>query len=171
MPATPLPAAARYYHVGTTTVYWLLTVANPQASPTRAEINAGTDLSRVAGGGSSGDIAAMSGWTTTSSNVGTPDIRSRFVGSVPGRVTAEDSSITFYLDPAGQDVRTILQRDLVGYVLVCWGGDALGRLADLFPVRVSNIPKSFGDDQAVQSTVGFAITRAPTENVALPAAA
>ncbi len=169
MAATPLPAAARYYHVGTTTVYWLLAVANPQAAPTRLEINAGTDLSRVTGGGDSGDIAAMAGWTTTSANVGTPDIRSRFVGSVPGRITAEDSSITFYLDPAGQDVRTVLARDDTGFVLVCWGGDATGRLADLFPVRVSNIPKSFGDDQAVQTTVGFAITRAPTEDIALPA--
>ena len=75
---------------------------------TRAEINAGTDLTA--------EIAEMSGFTVTSDSVDTPDLSNRFTAKIPGRITADDSSISFYASSTSADVRTVLPRDTAGYV-------------------------------------------------------
>ena len=46
MPPAPLNPTTRYLAVGIRKVYWVPTVANKN-SPTRAELNAGTDLSLI----------------------------------------------------------------------------------------------------------------------------
>lgn len=152
--------ASRYFATGTTKYVWCTSVANKLA-PTRAEINAGTDVS--------GDIAEVNGWQVTSDLIEVPDINSRFTSKIPGRTSADDSSIKFYADPSGADARTLFPRDTTGFILRMDGGDVTGRKMDVFPVRVSSVPKEMGTgDDAATINVMFAITSEPAENVTIP---
>lgn len=162
MPATPMAEAVRYFPTGTTRYIWVPTIVATTKIPTRAEINAGTDLST--------DLAEVSGWTVSSDLIDTPDINKRFTSRIPGRITAEDSSLTFYEDKVGDDVRALLPRDTAGYVVRMGGGDVTLSLMDIFPVTVSSLSKNEGtDDEAARLTVEFAITSEPVEDVPIPA--
>src|SRR4051812_47307158 len=94
--ATPL-APGTPYTVFDNRVYYLVpTIAN-LAAPTLAEFNAGSDIT--------GCIAAVAGFATTTGSIDVPRAGTKFTGNLPGRQTAADSSITYYLDKAGVDVR------------------------------------------------------------------
>ncbi|WP_329338596.1 hypothetical protein OG866_27125 [Streptomyces sp. NBC_00663] len=160
MPATPINASVRYYRRGTTKVVWCPTIANKSA-PTRAEINAGTELS--------GETGAMSGWQTTSATVPTAALGSRFTPTVPGEITAADSSLTFWASKNGDDVRTLLQREAIGFVIWMDEGDVSGQTCDVYPVQVTSQAKVRELDQAAQIMAQFAITSEPAENVTIPA--
>lgn len=160
MPATPLSAVSRFFSTGTTKYVFCVTVANKLA-PTRSEINNGTDIS--------GEIKAVDGWKVTSELIDVPDLNSRFTSKIPGRTSADDSSLTLYADPSGSDARTLFPRDTTGFILRMDGGDVTGRKMDVFPVRVSAVPKDMGTgDDAATLMVQFAITSEPAENVSIP---
>lgn len=162
MPATPMAAAVRYFPTGTTRYLWLPTIVALDLIPTRAEIDAGTDLST--------DLAEVSGWTVSSDLIDTPDINKRFTSRIPGRITAEDSSLVFYEDRVGDDVRALLPRDEEGYVVRLGAGDVAASMGDTFPVTVSSQSKQEGtDDEAARLTISFAITAEPAENWPIPA--
>lgn len=161
MPATPISTVTRFFPTGTTKWIYCPSIANKNA-PLRAEINAGTDLS--------GEIAEVEGWQVSSELIDVPDINSRFTSKIPGRTSADDSSITFYADPSGNDARVLFPRDTTGFILRMDGGDVAGRKMDVFPIRVSSVPKEMGTgDGAGTLTVNFAITAEPAENVTIPA--
>lgn len=169
MSATPLPTSERFFHPEVSRVYFLPDIAAADLKPTRAEIDAGHDLTK--------EIAGVAGWQKTTAMIATPDWGTRFTGSIPGRTTAADSSITFYADRKGQDVRTVLSKDMTGFIVFCDGGDnstspaVTGMLCDVFPVRVASLGKVRGQEAALQQTVGFAITSEPADDLTLPAAA
>lgn len=167
MPATKLPVSERFFHPEISTVYFLPAIAATTRIPTRVEISAGHDLTD--------EIATVSGWQKTTGTLATPDWGSLFTSQIPGRTTAADSSITFYADVDGQDVRTILEAGMTGFVVFCDGGDnegsGTGKVADVFPVRVTSVGKVRGQEAALQLTIGFAITREPKDDVPLPAVA
>ncbi|BBA99279.1 hypothetical protein RVR_5826 [Actinacidiphila reveromycinica] len=160
MSATPITPSARYYRQGRTRVLWTPTIADI-LSPTRSEINAATDLS--------GEIAASSGWEVTGNTEDTPDLGSVFVGNIPSTTTSDASSLTFYSDETSVDVRTLLQRGVVGNIIWMDEGDVEGYLMDIFPVRVTSAPKQRDIAAVAQIMVNFAISRQPAENVAIPA--
>lgn len=167
MPATPLPNSTRYFHRGASKVYFLPAVVgydpdDPQAAAvTRAEIDAGTDLTK--------QVASLSGFTVSSAQLPTPDWASRFTSQIPGEITAEESSLTFWADKTGDDVRAVQPRDTEGFLLFCDGGDVTASLADLFPIRVSSVGKVRGGDTGNQLTVSYSITSEPAEDVSIPA--
>jgi hypothetical protein len=103
--------------------------------------------------------------------VDTPDLKSRFTSQIPGRVSAEASSLTFYADKGGDDVSQVLPRDTEGFIYFMDGGDVPGDLADLFDVTVSSNSKTRSADGAVVRVVSFAITAEPNEGLTIPAAA
>src|SRR5579884_158619 len=111
MVATPLASTSRYIPQGTRHYYWVPTITS-YTSPTRAELDAGTDLTP--------EIAEVQGFAATSASVDTPDLGSRFTSKIPGLITADNSNITFYLSSTSNDVRTLLTRDTSGYVVVLW---------------------------------------------------
>ncbi|RBQ21622.1 hypothetical protein DP939_02615 [Spongiactinospora rosea] len=162
MPATPIATVNRYWPTGTSKWLFCPSVANIQAI-TRAEINAGTDLTR--------EVAATEGWSTTGELIETPDGDSRFVARIPGKITADDSSITFYLDPSGVDARALFPRDTSGFIIRMPGGDIAGRLCDVFPARVTTATKlvNVGEEEAGRLQVAFAIVREPAEDIVIPA--
>lgn len=162
MPITPNQPAAitRFFGVGTTEVLFCPTITTKSA-PSFAELDAGTELTR--------DIADLSGWSTSSEFIDVPDMETRFTGKIPGRISAEDSSFTFYADEdrGSGDVRALLPRDTEGYIVIADGGLASGK-GDVFHIKVgSNSPVRSVDD-AVKVMVNFAILDEPAEGVTLP---
>lgn len=162
MPATPLATSTRFMQAGVTVVYYLPAVAAATKIPTRAEIDAGTNLTA--------EIADLSGWMVEGNDIDTPDMASEFTAKIPGRTAAADSSLTFYGDQTGLDVRDLLPRGTEGFVMFCDGGDVVGQPADVFPIRVKAAPKqrSVGEE-AHRIVVQCSVTSEPAEDVAIPA--
>jgi hypothetical protein len=163
MGATPLGSTVRYIPDGTRQYYWVPTIAS-KAAPTRAELNAGTDLT--------GELAEVSGFTVTSDQVDAPDLGTRFTAQVKGRIKAADSSMMIYLSETSVDARTLLTRDTTGFIVQFPEGDDEGlstAVMDVFPVTISSASTvtKFGD--VAQLDVGFTITSEPVTNVAVPA--
>ncbi|WP_067967531.1 phage tail tube protein [Nocardiopsis trehalosi] len=163
MAATDIAPVTRYFNPAITRVLYVLTIAS-KAAPTRVELDAGTDLSN--------EIAELSGFQVTSGQIPTPDLGRRFTSSIPGRTSADDSSITFYADEAGEDVRSLLPRDTEGFIVIMDGGDVTGQPMDVYPIRVASVGKmrSVGDE-AARLQIQFSITSEPAEDVAIPTAA
>lgn len=152
MPPTPLTKTSRYIPQGTSKYYWVQTIADP-AAPTRTELDAGTDLT--------GEVAAVAGFSTTANLVDTPDAQSRFTKRVPGSVTPDDSSITFYGSKTGDDAASFFSRDMTGHVVFMDGGDVTGQPMEIFPVTVVSVSRQREITAASQVVVAFAITDDP----------
>lgn len=161
MSATPISPADRYSDPEVLKVIFLPACAD-KANPTRAEIDAGTDLSN--------EVADLSGWTVQSNQIDAPDLGHKFTAQISGRTTAPDSSIVFYADITGADVRTVLPRGTEGFILMADGGDVAASKADNFPIKVSSVGKerSVGDEPK-RLTIQFSITSEPAEDVSIPA--
>jgi hypothetical protein len=159
MPPTPLSSTLRYIPPSVRKVYWVTTIATYTA-PTRAELNAGTDLSA--------EIAEMSGFSVTSDTVDTPDLSTRFTAKIPGRITADDCSISFYASSNSSDVRTVLPRDTAGFVVLCWEGDVTGQKMDVYPAKVTASAPDGAMEDPEKINVQFAITKIPAQNVTIP---
>ncbi|NCT90254.1 hypothetical protein GXB85_04705 [Cellulomonas sp. APG4] len=162
--STPLPTSNRFFAPEISVVTFVPTIASAALAYTRIELDAGTNLTQ--------EIADLSGWQLTGGEIPTPDLGSRFTSSIPGRQTADASSLTFYADLAGDDVRTVLTQGLNGFMIFMDGGDVPTQPSDVFPCRVNTVGKvrSVGD-AAHQLTIGFTITRKPAADVPIPAAA
>ena len=160
MAATPLPVAKRFFQPGVSKVYYVPTSANYKAM-TMAELDAGTDLTS--------ELSDAAGWNATSNNVDAPDFDSKFTSKVSGLITADDSSLTFYGSSDGTDVRTVLPRDTVGYIVWMDGGrSGTGNKMDVYPVTVSSLSKQRTNSDVFKIMVNFAITQEPAENLAIP---
>jgi hypothetical protein len=160
MAPTPLNPTSRYVPEGTRKVY-LMTACSNYLSPTRAELNAGKDLTA--------EIAEMTGFTTASDQKEVPDLSGRFTGKIPGRITAADSAIKFYADATGNDVRSVLPRDTAGWVVCLWEGDVPGQKMDVFPIKVATQAKQPSIEDPEQIEIQMTITKVPAENVTIPA--
>lgn len=164
MPLTPtaLSTSTRIEPSGIAKWVYLPAVANISA-PTNTEVNAGTDLS--------GEAKEWDGWTVTGDTIDAEDLGTTFTAQVPGRTSADTSSITFYADKAGVDIRAVLPRGTEGYMLKADGGLDAGYKADVFPIRVTSVGKVTEIGSVNVVTVTFAITAEPAEDVDIPAAA
>lgn len=167
---TPLTPTTRYFPVALRRVYFLPAVANV-AAPTRAELTAGTDLTgEVVDGG-------ISGFTLTGAAVDVPDLASIFTANIPGRQTAASSSISFYLDQGGNDVRTLFlaattsSLATTGFILILPAGEWVTgktKTMDVWPVRVLSDGLNQSTADGGQTTVEFAIPASPAVNVLIP---
>jgi hypothetical protein len=162
MVASNIAASTRYINPETTDIYFVTSISS-KAAPTRAELNAGTNLV--------GENSASEGWNISAEQVPTPDMGNLFTGSIPGRLSAEDSSLTMYADLEGVDARTLMPRGTNGFIVWLDGGDVAGYLMDVFPVRVASLGKtrSVEGSEAAVIDIMFSITSAPAENVTIPA--
>jgi hypothetical protein len=161
VPPTPITPSVRFFRPGTTKVYWVTTIVT-YTTPTRTEINLGKDLS--------GEIAEISGFSVSSDTIPTPDLGTRFVPKIAGRINADDSSLNFYASSTGfTDARSVLPRDTTGFLIVMDGGDVAttGRM-DIFPCTVTSVPKLRALEDPAQVSVTFAVTRVPAEDVVIP---
>jgi hypothetical protein len=161
MAPTPLNPTSRYTPPGVRKIYWLPAVASYTTGATRAEINAGIDLTN--------EVAGVTGFTVASDQVEVPDLSGRFAGKIPGRITAADSSLMFYGDLTSNDVRTVLPRDTAGFTAFLWEGDIAGRKYDMFPSKVSSTSMQGDPENPEQVEVAISITKVPALNLTVPA--
>lgn len=163
MPTPALITSDRYTSLDNTRVYWLPSIAAVNLTPTRTEMNNGIDLTD--------EINDWAGWTLARADLATPDLGHLFEGSIPGKMTSEQSSLTFYASKDGHDIRDTLSIDTEGFIMFCDGGDIGGNSADVYPVKVKSLPKqrSVNGEAADKIMAQFSITRQPAENVTIPA--
>lgn len=161
MAAPNISASTRFINVGTTAVLWVPSIGN-KAAPTAAELNAGTNLVN--------ENSAASGWTVKTDLVETPNMANRFTSKIPGRIIADDSSLTMYRDLGGTDAHSLMPVDANGYVVWMDGGYVTGRIMDVFPVRVASHskPRSTDAKEAATIEIMFSITDQPAEYVTIP---
>ena len=162
MATAAITASTRYTSIGLTKVYYLPAVASTSLIPTRAEMNAGTDLSP--------EIADWTGWIVTGVQINTPDLSTVFETSISGRVSAAKSSITFYASKSGVDVTAILPRTTTGFIQWLDGGDISGNQCEVYPITVlaNGIDRDNKMTLADRVMVDFAITKTPAQNVTIP---
>lgn len=162
MPTPAITASTRYTSIGLTKVYYLPTVASALFIPTRAEMNAGTDLSS--------ELADWTGWMVAGAQIATPDLSTVFESQISGRVSANKSTLVFYASKTGLDVTSLLPRTTTGFIMWLDGGDISGNQAEVYPVTVmaNGLDRDNKMTAADRVTVEFAITRQPAQNVTIP---
>lgn len=161
MAAPAITASTRYTSRGTTKVYWVPTMAS-YTSPTRAELNAGTDLTP--------QLMDSSGWAVSSEQIETPDAASRFTSKIPGAISADDSSLTMYASKNGVDARSLMPQDATGFIVLLLGGDTVGNKMDVWPVTVASVAKqiSLTGSDADTLLISYSPTAVPAQNVTIP---
>jgi len=147
MPATALATLSPYIPLDYRTFDFLPTIANI-ASPTRAEINAGTDLS--------GQVTDAPGWSVSGTTIESQSFRGASL-KLQGPKSVDESSLTMRLSRTSTDARTILTQDLACYILVMPEGDVPGRTMDVFQTIVNARPRSPGIVDPATATFQFAI--------------
>lgn len=151
---------ARFFRRGVSKVRFLPAVAG--ASPTRSEINAGTDLSP--------SIAGIGGFTLENAPITTPDLATNFDSQIDGPDTAPTSSLTFHDDDTSTTVRTALAKGTAGYILLMPYGDVATKRCEVWPVKSTGVNDQWGlDAVSAQFMVGFAITGKPNQTGTIPA--
>ena len=159
MAAPPIGASSRYIPEGVTHFYFVTTIANYN-SPTRPELNAGTDLTP--------EVAAAGDWAINGNAVPAPDLATLFDPTIAGKVSMGTTTIDMYADATSADSRTLMPRGTSGYVVKFPEGDVTGRKMDVFPVKVLAQPKptNMGNPSVIQFQ--YAVTKIPAENVTVP---
>jgi hypothetical protein len=160
MPITPNQPAAitRYFSRGTTQVLWCTSISNP-AAPTFSELDNGTEVGR--------DLADWGGWEVSTNFIETPDLATRYTSKLPGVITSPDAFIVFYADKSGNDLRALMPKDTIGFIVVADGGLATAK-GDVFKVQVASVPKQRSFTEATRLRFSYAVLQEPNENVTLP---
>ncbi len=132
-PIPAMDATDRFFLPGTTKVIIVPTIANLAIGATRAELDAGTDVSD--------EISSITGWMITSEDMPTADLGKRFVPKVSGRLTSANSALQFWADKTGADIRELLVIDQDTHVVFLDGGNVAASPMDVFKVNVSSVGK------------------------------
>lgn len=162
MVATPIALPSVYVPVSYRHINWYPAVANI-ASVTRAEINAGTDLT--------GAIPSdgVKGFTVAANFV---DVAT-FTGGLSAKIsmntlTAATSSLDFLMSLTSSDVRTLLTRGLSGFIGMMWEGDVAGRKQTVFSTTIASQSPTPDGGKEARITIEFALL-AFNEMQAIPA--
>jgi hypothetical protein len=143
---------------GITKVYFVATIASLTA-PTTAEVTAGTRLDT--------QLAEINGFEFANNPIDTPDMSAAFVSKIPGEDAVSDSSLVFYEDKTSNPIATALAKNVVGNIVIFYGGTAgvspaLGDKCEVWPIIVgSNAKKYTTGNEAAQYAVVFTNTAAP----------
>lgn len=160
MAITPIDPTVRFEPSEVTKWLWVVAYADYTA-PTRTEVDTAKDLSS--------EVAESDGFTVKSDMVDAPDYGSKFTAQIAGRVSADESSLTFYMSEDGKDVRDLLHRGDRGYITIMYGGDVAAGKMSTFPVEVSSVSPGVPIGDAATIVVSFAITDEPAEGLTIPA--
>jgi hypothetical protein len=158
MVATPLATLNPYIPLDVRKFYFVTTIANT-ASPTRGELDAGTDLSP--------QVVESAGWSISGTTVASQALVGTAL-NLQGPKAIDDCSLTMRLSKTSTDARTIMTQDLACYIVVLTEGDVTGRKMDVFTVIVNSIPKSQGIVDPATGTFQFAVVALPNMRVTVP---
>lgn len=162
MSPPPLAQVAPYIHPELTVVYWVESIVDI-ASPTRAELDAGLDLSAA--------VLAVVGWRVSRSASSHQAYTDDFDVQLEGSATVDDSVLVFKADQTGGDITAVLVEGDTGHVVMLYGGDVAGNPMDVWPARVAAFGRGVDVDGALAAVaVQFVITADPARGVAVPGA-
>ena len=161
MVATPVNRGEKFSALDGTALVFVPVVAAGNGVPTRAEINAGTDLTT--------EVESWEGWTTEAATIGTPSL-ARFVGNIPGRITITPGVLQMYADRGQDDVRDILPVGTTGAMVFMDSGDVPGNKMDVWPIRVNMLAKVRSMEAATLLRIAFTHNQLPVEDAVIPAA-
>jgi hypothetical protein len=85
-------------------------------APSRAELNAGTNLTP--------EVASSGNWAITSNAIDTPDLATLYTSQISGKITTDGSTLNMYSDDNQADARSLMPRGSVGFVVKFPGGMA-----------------------------------------------
>lgn len=159
----------RFMQKGTTRFYFAPTIASATLVPTVAEITAGTRLDA--------ELAEISGFAFSNSEIATPDMASTFTGNIPGEDVAEKSMLTFYehKPPTANPIRTALAKGTAGYIVIFFGGiagatPAIADVCDVWPITVaSNVRGYSAGNESSRYVVTFTMSSVPGFDKAIAA--
>jgi len=155
-----IPTSTRFYQPGVIAIVFLPTIAATTYVPTTAEIAAGTDLTK--------EVDDIAGWSYSTNFIETKDASSRISPKLAGRVSLDDSSITFNGSSNGTDARTVFTVDQAGYILMADAGLGTGKKGEVFPVSVGSVVSVRSlDSDNFKIRVDFGVTNVP-KTVVLP---
>lgn len=154
---------SKFFRRGKTRFFFVPTIAAGTKIPTTAEITAGTELTP--------NVNDVGGFTFANERINTPTLDTTFTAGIGGEDTAEDSSLTFYLDSATNTLRTTLAKGVQGFIVIFdykIGAPAVADKVDTWPIEVASAPKqySMGNDPALW-VANFGITGTPQFDGAL----
>lgn len=161
MPATSINEGEAFSALDGMEVLFLPVVAAGTDIPTRAEIDAGTDLS-----------VAIESWEGFDVEAGEFERKglARFSGSIPGRITITSGTLTFFADRGGDDVADVLPDGTTGAIVFMPTGDVPADRMSVWPVRVNRLTELFNMEGPNTLRVKFTHPRLPKERIAIPAA-
>jgi hypothetical protein len=164
LPAPPVLTATVPYTKFSTTKYLYVPTIAVQAAPTLAEINAGKDVTL--------QLTAVAGFDTTTASLDLPRGGTTFTGNLPGRKTANDSSMTFILSTAGPtvDVRSVILEAALAFVVICNEGIVTGGFMDVWPVRVGSVSTLQDLEAIAMAHAQFYVYQDASKAVAIPTA-
>jgi hypothetical protein len=162
MSATPINEGEAFSALDGMEVLFLPVVAAGTDIPTRAEIDAGTDLSPA--------IETWEGFDVDSGEFERKGL-ARFSGSIPGRITITSGQLTFFADRGGDDVADVLPDGTTGAILFMPNGDIPGDRMNVWPIRVNRLTELFNMEGPNTLRAKFTHPRLPKERVTIPPAA
>jgi hypothetical protein len=161
VPATPLNIAEKFSALDGLELVWIpLIAATATLVPTRAEIDAGTDLTT--------EVAGWDGFEIDPQEIETPSL-ARYTGTIPGRIQITPGVLRIYADRGSEDVREVLPDGTVGYLAWFDSGDVAAEKVDIWPVQVNRLSKVRSMEDATLLSVRFSHPRLPAEDLVIPA--
>jgi hypothetical protein len=161
MPAAPLNIAEKFSALDGLELVWIPLIADEATLiPTRAEIDAGTDITT--------EVAGWDGFEVDPGEIETPSL-ARYTGTIPGRVSITPGVLRIYADRGADDVREILPDGTIGYLAWFDNGDVAAELVDIWPVQVNRLSKVRSMEDATLLSVRFSHPRLPAEDLVVPA--
>jgi hypothetical protein len=155
-----IPTSTRFFQPGVIKIQFLPTIAAATYVPTTTELTAGTDLTP--------EVDDIAGWSYSTTFIETKDASSRVSPKLAGRISLEDSSITFNGSSNGTDARSVFTLDQTGFILMADAGIGTGKKAEVFPVSVGAVVKVRSlDGDSFKIRVDFGVTNVP-KDVVLP---
>jgi hypothetical protein len=150
----------KYIYSGLYKIYWLPAVATISA-PSRAEINAGLDLTPA--------LSKISGFSVANQITEIAPVGSAWVEQRPGtNKSSASNALMLYDDKVSMVMRdTWLIPGYPGYVLLAPYGDAGGRHCDVWPVFIASASQTW--EQIAMYLVTFAARSFPAIRGVLPA--
>lgn len=159
MPPAKIPAYQGFYTPGTTKVYICPAFTN-YLSPTRAELDAGLDVTR--------QVREINDFSYEADVIDRPDMENTYTPTIGGRTKSSNPSLVIYAAKNGIDARQTLVFGYSGFVVLLDGGDVAGYKMDVWPVGVIAKPKQRGDSDPLNIMYQFNIPQAPAEDVTIP---
>lgn len=163
MAAVVLGPSQRYAVRGNSEAMWIPLAAMPDGVLDTAAITAATAVKLTAA------LAAVTGFSQSQGDLPAGDWSSMQTPTVPGEVTTDASSMTFYLSKDGEDVREVLHTGDEGFVVIFDTGITADAKCDVYPSTVKYGTKVRED--VARITVPFSIGVGVQENVTVPALA